>query len=55
MIVPIASQSAIVARSCVYITGEVIDGRVVRAGVSVIWNALSWSGGHEFEPRLGRT
>ena len=30
---------------------EVTDGQVVRAGVSVTWNVLSWSGGHEFEPR----
>ena len=29
----------------------VTDGRVVRAGVSVTWNVLSQSGGHEFEPR----
>ena len=34
---------------------RVIDGRVVRAGVSVTWNVLSWSGGHEFEPWSGRT
>ena len=35
---------------------EVSDGRVVRAGVSVIWNhVLPWSGGHEFEPWSGRT
>ena len=33
----------------------VTDGQVVRAGVSVTWNVLSWSGGHEFEPWLGRT
>ena len=33
----------------------VADGRVVRAGVSVTWNVMSWSGVHEFEPRLGRT
>ena len=26
-----------------------------KAGVSVTWNVLSWSGGHEFEPRSGRT
>ena len=31
------------------------DGLVVRAGVSVTWNVLSWSGGHEFEPWSGRT
>ena len=31
------------------------DGQVVRAGVSVTWNVLSWSGGHEFEPRSDRT
>ena len=29
--------------------------RKERAGVSVTWNVLSWSGGHEFEPWLGRT
>ena len=38
---------------------KVPDGRVVRAGVwdhvSVTWNVLSWSRGHEFEPRSGRT
>ena len=28
---------------------------MVRAGISVIWNVLSWSGGHEFEPRSGWT
>ena len=28
---------------------EFTDGRVVRAGVSVTWTVLSWSGGHEFE------
>ena len=28
---------------------------MVRAGVSVTWNVLSWSGGHEFEPRSGWT
>ena len=33
---------------------EVTEGRVVRAGISVTWNVLSWSGGHEFEPRSGR-
>ena len=39
----------------VYIYTEVIDGLVVRAGVSVTCNVLSWSGGHEFEPWLGWT
>ena len=34
---------------------EVTDGLVVRAGISVTWTALSWSGGHEFEPWLGWT
>ena len=34
---------------------EVTDGQVVRAGVSVTWNVLSWSGGYEFEPRSGQT
>ena len=29
---------------------EITDGWVVRAGVSVTGNVLSWSGGHEFEP-----
>ena len=29
---------------------EVTDGRGVTAGVSVTWNILSRSGGHEFEP-----
>ena len=32
---------------------KVTDGLVVIAGVSVTWNVLSWSGGHEFKPRLG--
>ena len=32
---------------------EVTDGQVVRAGVLVTWNVLSWSGGHEFKPRSG--
>ena len=35
--------------------GKVIDGTVVRACVSLTWNMLSWSGGHEFEPQSGRT
>ena len=30
------------------------DGRVVRARLSVTWNVLLWSGGHEFEPWWGR-
>ena len=34
---------------------EVTDSLVVRAGVSVTWTVLSWSGGHEFEPRSGWT
>ena len=34
---------------------QVTDGRVVRAGVSVTWNVLSWSEGHEFEPQSGWT
>ena len=33
----------------------VTDCWVVRAGVSVTWSVLSWSGGHEFEPRSGPT
>ena len=33
----------------------VTDGLVVIAGVSVTWNVLSWSGGHEFKPRPGWT
>ena len=36
-------------------SGEVTDGLVVIAGVSVTWNILSWSGGHEFKPRPGWT
>ena len=32
---------------------EVADGQVVRPGISVTWNVLSWSRGHEFEPRSG--
>ena len=35
---------------CIY---AVTDGRVVRAIISVEWHVLSWSGGHESEPRLG--
>ena len=31
---------------------EITDGKVVRVGVSVTWNVLSWSGGHEFAPGL---
>ena len=34
---------------------EVIDGRVIRAGISVTWNVLSWSGGHELEPQSDGT
>ena len=34
---------------------EVTDGRVVITGVSVTWNILSWSAGHEFKPRPGWT
>ena len=34
---------------------QVIDGGVVRAGVSVTRNVLSWSEGHKFEPQSGRT
>ena len=34
---------------------KVTDVRVVRAGISVTWNVLSWSGGHEFKPQSGRT
>ena len=34
---------------------EDADGWVVSAGVSVTWNVLSWSGGHEFESWLGWT
>ena len=30
---------------------EVTDSWAVRAGVSVTWHVLSWSGGHEFESR----
>ena len=40
---------------CVYLgVGYVTDGWVVRAGISVTWNVLLWSGGHEFELRSGR-
>ena len=41
-------------QSCISLA-EVTDGQVVRAGVSVTWTVLSWSGGHEFDPRAGRT
>ena len=34
---------------------EVTDALVVIAGVSVIWDVLSWSGGHEFKPQKGWT
>ena len=34
---------------------EVTDGKVVRAGVSVKRNLLSWSAGHELEPQSNRT
>ena len=34
---------------------EVTDGLVVITGVSVTWNVLSWSGGHEFKPQSGWT
>ena len=34
---------------------EVTDCQVVRASVSVTWNVLLWSGGHEFESRSGQT
>ena len=34
------------------VVSEVTDCRVIRAGISVTWNVLSWSGGHEFEPQL---
>ena len=36
-------------------TKKVTDRQVVRAGISVTWNALSWPGGHRFEPWLGQT
>ena len=35
-------------------TDKVTDGLVVKAGVSVTWTVLSWSGGHEFA-QSGRT
>ena len=32
---------------------RVIEGaQVVREGISMTWNVLSWSGGHEFKPRF---
>ena len=33
----------------------VTNGWVVRAGVSVTWNVMSWSGGHEFKSWLGQS
>ena len=43
-------------RYCNFMSSKnVTDGQVVRAGISVTWNVLSWSGGHEFERQLGRT
>ena len=36
------------------LSGEVTDGNVVKAGVSVTWNVVSWSGGHESESQSGR-
>ena len=38
-----------------YISFLVTDGLVIIAGVSVAWTILSWSGGHEFNPRPGWT
>ena len=35
-------------KKCFCISVEATEGRVVRAGISVTWNVLSWSGGHEF-------
>ena len=36
--------------------GGYAEGEVsVCVGVSVTWNVVSWSGGHEFEPWLGQT
>ena len=40
-----------VAVQCCTFLFWVTDGQVVRADVSVTWNVVSWSGGHEFEPR----
>ena len=42
-------------RVTISIVKHVANGQVVRAGVSVTWNVLSWSGGHEFESQSGRT
>ena len=36
-------------------TLSITDGRVVREGNPVIWNVVSWSGGHEFKPLSGHT
>ena len=34
---------------------EVTDGQMVKAGASMTWNVLSWSGGHELKPQSGWT
>ena len=39
-----------VLRSVLESGSEVTYGQVVRAGILLTWNILSWSGGHEFEP-----
>ena len=44
-----------ICNQCTTGQGEVTDGQVVRRGVSVSWNILSWSGGHELESRSVRT
>ena len=51
----IRSSVSKLAAARTFIPGEITDGQVVRAGVSVTWNVLSWSWGHEFEPWSGRT
>ena len=49
IIVSIYAMVDIISWDCIIF----IDVQVVRAGISrsVTWNVLSWSGGHEFEPR----
>ena len=49
------SDISVISRQRFSSWASVADGRVVRAGISVTWNVLSWSRGHEFEQRLGRT
>ena len=56
IILSIRIRSGLLAFYVLYMCDcEVTDGQVVRAGVSVTWNVLSWFGGREFEPCSGGT